>query len=154
MAGVVAEVKSIVLHCADAVDGSSFGPGDPTHFGVYADIFIGEVGSDPADAFEVLVCSPSWFAAAFGAGRLDGHGLVGMPEGVEVGAGFWFMASWDRECFEAAVRFVCESASPGPDWGTVADRIGRQLPWEFAYRFDNHVDRRFGEPFPPTSSTD
>ena len=58
------------------------------------------------------------------------------------------MARWDSEAFLYAVRAVCTSASPGPDWGTVADRIGRWIPWEYDYRYDEHVNARFGERFP------
>jgi hypothetical protein len=45
---------------------------------------------------------------------------------------------------------VCAAASGGPDWGTVASRIGRAIPWEYDYKYDAHVDERYGEPFPGT----
>jgi hypothetical protein len=32
----------------------------------------------------------------------------------------------------------------------VAARIGRQIPWEFDYKYDAHVDIRYGDSFPPT----
>jgi hypothetical protein len=31
----------------------------------------------------------------------------------------------------------------------LASRIGRQIPWEFDYKYDGHVDEHFGSPFPP-----
>jgi hypothetical protein len=40
-------------------------------------------------------------------------------------------------------------AAPGTDWGSVANRIGRMIPWEFAYRYDDHIDRHYGQLFPP-----
>jgi len=33
--------------------------------------------------------------------------------------------------------------------GTLASRIGRQIPWEFDYKYDTHQDAQFGSPFPP-----
>jgi hypothetical protein len=154
MSAVNAEVKVILFFGPDASkDAGVFEPSDPTHFGTSVQILIGEVGSDLADSFDVTVCSPSWFAAEVEGGRWFTQAApLGMPETVAVGAGLWFMRSWDRDQFESAVRFLCETYSPGPDWGSVASRIGRQLPWEFDYKYDAHVDERFGEPFPPLNA--
>ena len=59
------------------------------------------------------------------------------------------MPRWDKSDFAAGVRAVCETLSPGPDWGTVAARIGRVIPWEFDYKYDAFVNEHYGEPFPP-----
>lgn len=151
MPPVTAEVKAVLYFGADASDDAgTFEPTDPTHFGVGVQVLIGEVGGDLADSFDLTVCSPSWFAAEAESGRWHTQGApLGMPGTVAVGAGVWFMRSWDSSEFEAAIRFLCTLYSPGPDWGSVASRLGRQLPWEFDYKYDAHVDSRFGEPFPP-----
>jgi hypothetical protein len=79
--------------------------------------------------------------------RLDS--TRGFPEDVHPGADLWFMQRWDRARFEEALRALCEVYSPGPEWGSVASRIGRLLPWEFEYKYDQHVNVHPGPPFPP-----
>jgi hypothetical protein len=64
-----------------------------------------------------------------------------MPEAVAAGAGMWFMRQWDSSTFLKALDQICEVASPGPDWGSVASRIGRLIPWEFAYKYDEAVNK-------------
>ncbi|PSL01322.1 hypothetical protein CLV30_11452 [Haloactinopolyspora alba] len=58
-ASVHAEVKQVLYfwpHLQEA-------PAGAAHFGVQAQIFIGMVGADEVDSFDVLVCSPSWLAS-------------------------------------------------------------------------------------------
>lgn len=59
------------------------------------------------------------------------------------------MRRWDLAAFEEALMVVFDSFSPGPDWGSVAARIGRLIPWEFEYKCDQHVDQHPGPSFPP-----
>lgn len=151
---VVAEVKTILIHGdGHAPDASldGFSPPDPEHFGATAQALIGEVGGDAADSFDVYVCTPSWAARLLAEGDwTDRFGsLTSMPANVLPGACFWFMPRWDAESFRSAVHLVCAEASPGPDWGSVAARIGRLIPWEYDYRHDAHLNAHFGDRFPP-----
>lgn len=147
------EVKSVLAFgegaAADAsIDG--FTPPAPEHFGVSLQVFIGEVGSDVADSFDILVCSPSWMVARVDAGeweRFRSGGLRVLPESVAVGTGIWFMRRWNRADVEAALSSICESFSPAPDWGSLAARVGRLVPWEFDYKFDTLVNEH-GSPLP------
>jgi hypothetical protein len=59
------------------------------------------------------------------------------------------MRRWDPDQFLEALTSICKEFSPGPDWGSVASRIGRLIPWEFDYKYDEHVNQSFGEAFPP-----
>lgn len=151
---VIAELKEIVLF-GDGVplDGSigGFVPLDPEHFGVNAQLLIGTADSDRSDSFDVVVCTPSWASEALSAPDWDrfDRGLRAIPAAVMPASSVWFMRRWDRAAFETAVGAVCAASSPGPDWGTVASRIGRYLPWEFAYKYDAHVNKHYGQPFPP-----
>jgi len=134
----------------NALDG--YVPPDPEHFGFSAQVFIGDDADDLSDSFDVTVCTPSWLAAQVKAGAWDrfrSGSLRAMPESVAAGAALWFMRRWNRQEFERAVEAVCEDANPAPDWGSVACRIGRRIPWEFDYKYDRHVNEHFGEPFPP-----
>jgi hypothetical protein len=129
-----------------------YAPPNPSHFGVTVQVFVGDSTIDVSDSFDILVCTPSWMAEQVDAGVWDRFrvgGLRAIPESVAVGTGIWFMRRWDAAEFDAAVRTICAAFSPGPDWGTVASRIGRLMPWEFDYRYDEHVNEHFGTPFPP-----
>ena len=142
---VRATVKTILTFgegsAADySLDG--YRPPDPEHFGFNAQVFMGPERDDisNSDSFDVTVCTPSWLAAKVKAGSWDrfrNGSLRAMPESVVAGAALWFMRRWNQRDFEAAVHPICDVASPGPDWGSVACRIGRRIPWEFDYRFDD-----------------
>jgi hypothetical protein len=146
---VIAEVKNVLTFGEGAPHDASLDgyiPPDREHFGFQAQVFIGQQGDDRCDSFDIKVCSPSWFAekvAASDSGWTPFNAmLTTLPENVLPGAGIWFMQQWDRSAFDAALNAVCQVASGGPDWGSVAARIGRLIPWEFDYKFDEHVDRR------------
>ncbi len=83
---VRAEVKAILFFGPEAErDAGSFEPADLAHFGVTVQILIGEGGDDFADSFDLIVCSPSWFAAEVANGRWFTQGApFGMPESVAV----------------------------------------------------------------------
>ena len=126
-----------------------FSPPDPGHFGVHAQVLIGEPDDTLVDSFDIVVCTPSWFAEQ--CTLADDWGMVNsplwdFPAAVLPGAGVWFVRRWDAAEFETALRVVCASASGGPDWGTVASRIGRLIPWEYDLRHDARVDASTGEP--------
>lgn len=151
---VTAEVKSVLVHSLPPGTLSDEYPDELSdHFGFRAQVFIGEVGNDLADSFDVVVCSPSWFAERVAEGIWDlflGPSFTSMPEAVAPGAGCWFMRRWEQKPFEQALSALCMEASPGPDWGTVAARIGEQLPWEYAYRHHARLNRQHGLPKPGT----
>lgn len=151
---VTAVLKRVSIFGSEVPDDmglEQFDPPNPTHFGFQAQVFIGEPDDDLVDSFDIAVCSPSWFAEQTatdeGWDAFDSL-LTDLPPGVLPGTGVWFMRRWDLSQFETALRVACASASGGPDWGSVASRIGRLLPWEYDYRYDAHVDSRYGESFP------
>lgn len=134
--------------------GGAEGPADPTHFGVTVHVLISDGPTNPADSFDITLCTPFWFAEELTAGRwqhLARPRLDDMDGTVLPGCGVWFVPRWDQEAFERLVHSVCAEASPAPDWGTVASRIGRFIPWEFDYRYDAFVDGHYGQPFPPST---
>jgi hypothetical protein len=127
---------------------------DPRHFGISAQILIGPDDSPRADSFDLWVCSPSWLAGQVQAGwwtsQFRPAAAHTMPDAVVPGAGIWLMREWDRNAFEHALHELCARASPAPDWGSVASRIGRLIPWEFDYKYDAYVDEHLGERFAPS----
>jgi hypothetical protein len=151
---VRAEIKGILLWVAafDSPTIDEYEPDDSAFFGFNAQIFIGEVGNDLYDSFDICVCSPSWFAAQVKEGaweRFRNGILREIPESIAIGSYFWFMRSWNRSDFDLALQSVCEAYSPAKDWGTLASRLGRVIPWEYAYRYDTFLDEHFGDEFPP-----
>jgi Immunity protein 8 len=119
-------------------------PPDPEKFCFKMSIYVGTGDPEGVDLFDLMVCSPSWLADHVSS---DSWGrLYPWPRpSVVVGTGIWFMKRWDEEEFEVALKDLCSELSPGPNWGAVADRLSRYMPWEYSYRFDERVDR--GEPY-------
>ncbi len=142
--GVVAEVKQVVYHWWHGVEPDV----GANHFGVTAQVLIGSADSELADSFDCILCSPSMFAERFvvanWGSELAEHVLPG-GEVLPVN-GVWLMRSWSPASFESAVERLVTASSPGPDWGTVAERIGRHLPWEYDYRHDDELNERGGLP--------
>lgn len=152
---VSAEVKGVLLWVAafDSPSLDEYQPVDPEFFGFNAQVFIGPVGEAWDDSFDICVCSPSWFAAQVQEGaweRFRNGTREAIPESMAIGSYFWFMKTWSRSDFDRALQVVCEAYSPAKDWGTLASRIGRVIPWEYGYRYDKFVDEHFGEVFPPS----
>jgi hypothetical protein len=60
------------------------------------------------------------------------------------------MQSWDYNALHTAVTDLC-AYWEGHDWGTLANRIGRHIPWEFEEHYDEFIDRTASDrpPFPP-----
>lgn len=139
-AGVVADVKQYLYHHEPDVGA--------THFGFAAQVLIGASDRDLADSFDCIVCSPSMFSEHFSVSAWG----TGFAEDVLPGGevlpvhGMWLMKAWSPAAFEAAVERLIAAMSPGPDWQTVAARIGRHLPWEYDYKHDDQLNMSAGLP--------
>lgn len=143
-AEVVAEVKQFLYHWWDSVEPVA----GAAHFGVTVQVLIGSTDREEADSFDGILCSPSMFADRF---RADawGTGVADdvLPGGVVLPVhGVWLMKMWSPTGFETAVGRLVTAMSPGPDWPTVAARIGRHLPWEYDYRHDDRLNANAGLP--------
>ena len=141
---VVAEVKQVLYHWWNATEPDVHAD----HFGVTAQVLIGPAEGGEADSFDGILCSPSMFADKFSVEQWGSGFAEDVPPGGAVLPvhGVWLMRAWSPAAFESAVERLVVACSPGPDWGTVADRIGRLLPWEYDYRHDDRVNQRAGLP--------
>ena len=146
----------------------SYTPARGEHFAVAVQAFIGSTPGGPVDSFDFVVCTPRWFADAYAEADLRRVGETHPPlrgdsaarqllgraiwqpsderDPVVFGTGLVFMRHWDAAKLTATVEDACARIE-GPDWGAIASRLGRLLPWEFNYKYDQAVD--LGEPFPP-----
>jgi hypothetical protein len=114
-----AELKSLVSF--DAIDGLETWSPSESDFGVRVIAFIGSTDSTSSDAFDILVCTPAWFAS-----RLK-------HDEARSGAHTIFMTKYDCNVLEDyANRFVekCEADS-WPELALECDELGA---WEFRYR--------------------
>lgn len=141
MDGVQAEIKYFAYWPEEVPpDGSE-------HFSVSVQVLIGEAGDDLADSFDIVVCSPSKLMELYDPSEWDDEDvLAGTGGNVQPVTGLWLMRRWSREQLEAGIRRVVRASSPGPDWGTVATRIGQLLPWEYDYRRDDQLNKDAGLP--------
>ncbi len=79
---------------------------------------IGRLGGQGADNFDFDVCSPQWLEAALETDK------------VVSGRHKLFMIGFDLSALEAYVVKRVRQAE-GPDWPSVAEKLGRWSHWEF-----------------------
>jgi hypothetical protein len=118
----------------------SWQPRDPLQFGVQVQVLVGTAGDGAGDSFDLVVCSPSWFAANY---QDADENLERLPGGVLPGRTIWFMDRWDRDRFDRAVEHVLDITAAG-SWSEIANRLGRYIPWEYDYRYDRAQDELAG----------
>lgn len=140
--GAIAKIKSISYHWWNREPEPQPGA---AHFAGSVQVLIGEVGDDRADSFDLIVCSPSKFAEHFQPDNWDADDVLPGGNVLPI-TGVWLMRTWSRPEFEEAVQRVIPAYSPGPDFATVAARIGRVIPWEYDYRHDKAVNQAAGLP--------
>lgn len=150
-----AELKSLFsFECREGLE--QYEPEDPECFCIRVMVFIGTSDDDTSDAFEALVCTPSWLGEHLADPRLrqlQPRAWTWQPRDLEFGNQFLFMRRWDYPMLHDTLTHFC-AAFEAPDWGSLASRIGRYLPWEFDYRYDRHVDATASaHPFPRPKPT-
>jgi hypothetical protein len=126
-------------------------PADLGYFGVRVMVVVGEAGpSTFSDEFFCFACSPRWLVHHREEIRRRGASTVSPSGDVMFGDGLVLMERWSRGALRQAIEDLC-TESAGPDWGVAASRLGRCLPWESQYKYDEYIDRNPGAPYPPTS---
>jgi hypothetical protein len=139
--GTRVEIKSVLLHWPygqEAANGS-------THFRVGVQVLIGEVGNDAADSFDLTVCSPSTLAEIYAPEGWDAEEVLPGANVLPV-TGLWLMKTWSEDDLRRALDRLIPAYSPGPDFATIAARMGRVIPWEYDYRFDDRQNKEAGLP--------
>lgn len=110
------------IHCPDVDDLPSFSPGN-RQFGVLFQLMVGPDGGEGEESFDVLVCTPDWFAERITDGPLLGRGYV-------------FVRSFDFSKLEVFLRKQVERVE-GDTWQEIGMKLARFARWEF----DDYADR-------------
>lgn len=99
--GIVAELKGILYHWWQEEPAVG-----ATHFGVTAQVLVGEAVGEMADSFDLVLCSPSMFSERYSAERWGSGFAEHVLPGGEVLplVGVWLMRRWSPQAFEAAAR--------------------------------------------------
>ena len=80
---------------------------------------IGEVGSDAADNFQVVVCNPAWVAQ-----KLDEDGIF-WPRG------YLIVRTIEPDSVRHELQRLVDSLIKDGGWTVFAGRLNRWLLWEF-----------------------
>lgn len=100
--GVTADIQEIFYRWWN---GAAEPAPSETDFAATVQLLIGVVGADPADPFDLIVCSPSRLAKYYRGEAWDGYEVL--PGGTVLPiTGVWRMKSWSRVDFEAALQRV------------------------------------------------
>ena len=105
------------LHSPDLLDLEHDTPADPECFCLLVQAMVGERGTDGSESFGFLVCTPQWLAREVA------------EAGYVLGRPYIFMARYDYGLLLRVITELCDEAE-GPDWATVAARLGRYGLWE------------------------
>lgn len=149
---VRAELK--LMYSPDCPEGiQHYAPDDPQGFCISIQAFIGTTDDDTSDSFDVLVCTPRWLDKNLKDPRLRAgqpRDWTWLPPRIDFGRSLVLMERWDYPLLHDSLIRLCASFE-APDWGSLASRIDKYLPWEYDYRFERHQDDvAVAHPFPPS----
>jgi hypothetical protein len=124
-----AQLKSIFSYDISSDSMQTWKP--PEHdFGIYVMLFIGIEDDHRSDCFDMLLCTPGWFAH-----RMD-------ELSIESGQHVMFMKEFDYPTLRAFIEAYvdrCEGAS----WPEIAEKLGYLAAWEHGHKnFDSRVSPR------------
>jgi hypothetical protein len=106
------------FHSPDVWDLPSHRAGDPEWFGFLLQVMVGIEGGVGEESFDIVVCSPKWFADQLHEGD------------VRSGRHHLFMRRFDWDATEAFIREQIDSYE-ADTWEELADLISRLGSWEF-----------------------
>ncbi len=104
-----------LLQSPDVPDLKQFEPSGP--FGILVQAIIGPGDSPGEESFDIILCTPEWFAA-----HTTGP--------VTSGRHYLFVETFNFEILEAYLRNYC-SRCADTSWSLVAQKLGRLGKWEF-----------------------
>lgn len=111
-----AELKG--AHSPDVEDLHRFQPSVADNFGFLLQIEVGPAGSDTADTFDIMVCTPEW---------LKRHNK---PTDILIPLNYLIVFEYDFSRIMGFIEKYCSKCS-GETWEEVATQVGRLGRWEF-----------------------
>jgi Immunity protein 8 len=78
---------------------------------------VGPLGLKGEESFDILVCTPDWFAA-------------NMKDEIVFGRHYLFVKNYNYQALDEFLQKYCASCE-GVSWKDVAEKIGRIGMWEF-----------------------
>jgi len=113
---VIPVVKDVIS--GDLINPQLDKPDDPTDFCVVLQALIGREDTNGCESFQFVVCTPAWLQRELTTrSSIWGRHLL-------------IVAQYDYDLIMTAINDLC-SASAGPDWTTVGERLSRYGFWEF-----------------------
>jgi hypothetical protein len=98
------------------VEPDSYVPENPENFSLWIEVRVGPDNSSGADDYRVLVCTAEWLRQNVWEPRWGRHMLI--------------VREYDHSTIEKCIRdYIAECT--GDEWGVVAEKIARNLFWEF-----------------------
>jgi len=133
-------------------------PADPTYFRMRADLLIGPRGGEGVHDFSLWVVSRRCLAEEL---LRDVHSVPFRTDPGHWGSSLsdflsptFVMETWDQEVFERRLHYLCWGVGSGPDWGSVAVRLGQWLDGPSdSFNYAVAVNDGFGVPFWGTGRT-
>jgi hypothetical protein len=117
-----AELKYIASSDVGSLE--DYAPDDPTRFMIWVTLSIGVEGTEAADDFNALICSPRSLMAMVA------------ESGVVVGQPLILAETWDFPQIRQRIEDYC-SACEGEEWEDILPMLTRLGLWEFeAYKPD------------------
>ncbi len=115
------------LHSPDVPDMATYTPEDPTHFSILVQAMVGPRGEQGEESFDFIVCTPRWLEATLS------------QDGFVFGRHYLIVPRYDYYLIWQAIEDLC-NRTDGPDWTTIANKLGRYGQWEFEDYRDKEVE--------------
>jgi len=122
---IFAELKR--LHSPD-VNLELFSPKESDFFSILVQAFIGPKNNEGEEAFDIIVCTPRWFA-----------NVQFSNTSYKWGRAYLFIPEYNLDMVRDAIIKLCMQ-STGSTWDEVAHKLGGYSIWEFQdYMNSEHV---------------
>ncbi len=111
-----AKLKSV--HSPDIDNLSAYTPDDADNFSFLLQVFVGPLGEEGEESFDIEVCTPKWLS--------DNYQL----DDILIGRHLLIVFNYNYDRIINKIKSYVESCS-GDRWDQLAEKIGRLGRWEF-----------------------
>jgi immunity protein 8 of polymorphic toxin system len=104
------------FHSPDVEDLEAFAPG-PADFGFLLQMIVGPADSEGDESFDIVVCTPGWFASRLGDTPISGRDYL-------------FVREYEFPVLEAYLQQLVDGLE-APTWADLAAQLAKFTRWEF-----------------------